>query len=97
MSKDETRKKQSITQKDLKPLGWKKILIRGIKIFNWRVKLNWKIAIIKGKKIKNNGQTKKKQKKLIEWWNWKIKKFQQQRQKKYRNEKQNIWELRMVI
>jgi len=39
----------------------------------------------------------KKTKKLIEWWNWKIKKFQQQRQKKYQNEKQNIWELGMVI
>jgi hypothetical protein len=50
MLKDKTRKKkQSITQKNLKKIGWKKTLIGGIKVFNWRVKLNWKITIIKRK------------------------------------------------
>jgi hypothetical protein len=53
MSKYETRKKKSITQKDLKKLRVKKILIRGqIKIFSWRVKLNWEMALPKEKKIK---------------------------------------------
>ena len=54
MSKDETRKKKSITQKDLKKLRVKKkALIRGkIKIFNWRVKLNLKIALTKETKSK---------------------------------------------
>ena len=41
MSKDETKKKKLITQKDLKNKGGKKKLIRWkIKNFNWRVKSN---------------------------------------------------------
>jgi hypothetical protein len=61
--------------KAIRNWGWKKNLIRGIQIFNWRVKLNLKIALIKGKiNQKNGGQTKKnKTKTLIEWWNWKPK------------------------
>ena len=55
-------------------MGVKKI-IWGIKIFKLRVKLNWKIALIKRKtNQKNEGQTGKKTKKLIEGWNWKQKK-----------------------
>jgi hypothetical protein len=53
-------------------------LIKGINFFNWRVKLNWKIATIKGKiNQKNDDQIKKNKitKKLIEWWNWKLKKL----------------------
>jgi hypothetical protein len=43
----------------------KKKLIRGIKIFNWRVKLNWNIDLIERKtNQKKDGQTgKKKQQK----------------------------------
>jgi len=57
----------------------KKKLIRGIKIFNWRVKLNWNIDLIERKtNQKKDGQTGKKKttKKLIEWWNWKLIKLQ---------------------
>jgi len=47
---------------------WKKTLIRGIQIFSWRVKLNWKIALIKRKKNqKNKGQIKKKIKQQKVW------------------------------
>jgi len=47
--------------KAIRKWGWKKNLITGIQIFNWRVKLNLKIALIKGKiNQKNGGQTKKK-------------------------------------
>jgi hypothetical protein len=53
-------------------------LIRGqFFFFNWRVKLNWKIALTKGKKNqKNEGQIEKNKttKNLIEWWNWNTKK-----------------------
>jgi len=46
-----------------------KKLIRGkIKNFNWRVKWNWKIALIKGKKNqKNKGQIEKKNNKTFNW------------------------------
>ena len=46
----------------------KKKLIRGIKIFNWRVKLNWNIDLIERKtNQKKDGQTgkKKQQKNLL--------------------------------
>jgi hypothetical protein len=68
MSKDEIRKKKSITQKDLRKIRVKKTLIRGLQIFNWKVKLNWKITLIKEKiNQKNEGQIEKKiTKKLIE-------------------------------
>jgi hypothetical protein len=57
MSKDEIRKKKSITQKDLRKIRVKKTLIRGLQIFNWKVKLNWKITLIKEKiNQKNEGQ-----------------------------------------
>jgi hypothetical protein len=47
--------------KAIRNWGWKKNLITGIQIFNWRVKLNLKIALIEGKiNQKNGGQTKKK-------------------------------------
>jgi len=72
------------------------------KNFNWRIKLNWEIALIKGKiNQKNKGQIKKNKtrKTLIEWWNWNLKKLQQKDQRKKiknqkykdQNEKQNIW------
>jgi len=39
----------------------KKTLIRGLQIFNWKVKLNWKITLIKEKiNQKNEGQIEKK-------------------------------------
>jgi hypothetical protein len=61
MSKDEIRKKKSITQKDLRKIRVKKTLIRGLQIFNWKVKLNWKITLIKEKiNQKNEGQIEKK-------------------------------------
>jgi hypothetical protein len=68
MSKDEIRKKKSITQKDLRKIRVKKTLIRGLQIFNWKVKLNWKITLIKEKiNQKNEGQIEKKiTKNLIE-------------------------------
>jgi len=66
LSKDETKK--TITQKDLKKWVWKKPLIRGIQIFSWRVKLNLKIALIKGKtNKKNKGQIEKKIKQQKVW------------------------------
>ena len=52
--KDETRKKKSIIQTNLRKWGWKKTLIRGIQIFNLRVKLNWKITLIKEKTNQKN-------------------------------------------
>jgi hypothetical protein len=55
------------------------------KNFNWRIKLNWEIALIKGKiNQKNKGQIKKNKtrKTLIEWWNWNLKKLQQKDQRK---------------
>jgi len=55
MSKDETKKKINHTKgsKIIRVKIKKKKWIRGqIKIFNWRVKLNWKIALTKRKKIK---------------------------------------------
>jgi len=71
MSKDEI-KKINYT-KGSKIWEWKKI-IWGIKIFKLRVKLNWKIALIKRKiNQKNEDQTEKKTKKLIEGWKWKQK------------------------
>ena len=46
-------KKINYTKKSKKVEGEKKILIRGqIKIFSWRVKLNWEMALSKEKKIK---------------------------------------------
>jgi hypothetical protein len=33
-------KKKSITQKDLRKIRVKKTFIRGLQIFNWKVKLN---------------------------------------------------------
>jgi hypothetical protein len=36
----------------IKRMRVKTKLIRGCFFFNWRVKLNWKIALTKGKKIK---------------------------------------------
>jgi hypothetical protein len=77
MSKDETKKKINHTKgsKIIRVKIKKKKWIRGqIKIFNWRVKLNWKIALTKRKKNqKNKGQNEnnKTTKTLIEWWNWK--------------------------
>jgi hypothetical protein len=64
MSKDEIKKNYRS-----KIWGWKKI-IWGIKFFKLRVKLNWKIALIKRKtNQKNEGQTEKKNKKI----NWRMK------------------------
>jgi hypothetical protein len=61
MSKDETRKKKiNYIKRSQKNKGEKKTLIRGIQIFNQRVSLNWKTALIKEKKIqRNESQTKK--------------------------------------
>jgi hypothetical protein len=68
MSKDEIRKKKSITQKDLRKIRVKKTLIRGLQIFNWKVKLNWKITLIKEKiNQKNEGQIEKKNNKKFDW------------------------------
>jgi hypothetical protein len=69
MSKDETRKKKSITQKDLRKIRVKKTFIRGLQIFNWKVKLNWKITLIKEKsKSKEWGSNcKKKNNKKFDW------------------------------
>jgi hypothetical protein len=77
MLKDETRKKNQLYKRiyikmrvkiKKKPLIWGKI-----RVFNWRVKLNWKIVVTKEKtNQKNNGQIEKKNKRtktLIEWWN----------------------------
>jgi hypothetical protein len=63
-----SEKKKSITQKDLRKIRVKKTLIRGLQIFNWKVKLNWKITLIKEKiNQKNEGQIEKKiTKNLIE-------------------------------
>jgi len=56
MSKDEPGKKINYTKRSKKNKGEKKALIRGkIKIFNWRVKLNLKIALTKEKNQKNEG------------------------------------------
>jgi hypothetical protein len=70
--------KKSIIQKDLyknegenkkkKPLIWGKI-----RVFNWRVKLNWKIVVTKEKtNQKNDGQIEKKKEQKL-WLNDKIK------------------------
>jgi len=74
----------------------KKKLIRGIKIFNWRVKLNWNIDLIERKtNQKKDGQTgKKKNNKKIDWM-MKLKANKtstkvSRRKKKGPNEKQNI-------
>jgi hypothetical protein len=51
----------------------KKTLIRGLQIFNWKVKLNWKITLIKEKiNQKNEGQIEKKKQQKI-WLNNEIK------------------------
>jgi hypothetical protein len=74
MSKDETRKKKSITQKDLRKIRVKKTFIRGLQIFNWKVKLNWKITLIKEKsKSKEWGSNCKKKKQQKIWLNNEIK------------------------
>jgi hypothetical protein len=94
MSKDEIKKKYRS-----KIWGWK-IIIWGIKIFKLRVKLNWKIALIKRKtNQKNEGQTGKKNKKINWRMKLKTKKNQQKcqgkknKKNKDQNEKKNIWEI----
>jgi hypothetical protein len=68
-----SEKKKSITQKDLRKIRVKKTLIRGLQIFNWKVKLNWKITLIKEKiNQKNEGQIEKKKQQKI-WLNNEIK------------------------
>jgi hypothetical protein len=53
-------KKINYIKRSQKNKGEKKTLIRGIQIFNQRVSLNWKTALIKEKKIqRNESQTKK--------------------------------------
>jgi hypothetical protein len=72
-----------------------KKLIRAIKIFNWRVKLNWKVDLIERKtNQKKDGQTRKKNNKKIDWiMKLKANKTStkvSRRKKKGPNEKQNI-------
>ena len=72
--KDETwKKKYNYTKRSLKIEGEKQLLRVKIKIFNWKVKLNWKLTLTK-KYSKEWGLNWKK-KTLIEGWNWKLKFF----------------------